>query len=133
LQRSFDAGKTWEDVNVAGALFGGKLKQQNAYKKEYAENKTEKKQKPQPAGVVVFRAVAAMNAEVWAGGSEAVLIHSSDFGGHWIRVFPAEAGVVLTGDVVGVEFGDPQSGKVATSAGEIWTTADAGQSWHKQQ
>jgi photosystem II stability/assembly factor-like uncharacterized protein len=40
--------------------------------------------------------------------------------------------VVLTGDVVRIEFPDPQHGTVTTSTPEIWITTDDGQSWQKQ-
>jgi photosystem II stability/assembly factor-like uncharacterized protein len=45
---------------------------------------------------------------------------------------PAAAGAALTGDILSLEFPDPQHGKVSTSAAEIWITADDGQTWQKQ-
>jgi photosystem II stability/assembly factor-like uncharacterized protein len=73
-----------------------------------------------------------MGTEVWAGGSTGALFHSSDGGNHWTRVVPLFAGSTLTGDVVTVEFSDPQHGKITTSTPEVWTTTDAGQTWQKQ-
>ncbi|MHB8214492.1 MAG: YCF48-related protein [Candidatus Sulfotelmatobacter sp.] len=120
LQRSYDAGTTWEDVNVSPAESRDEYQAKQIWKKERA--------KP----VVVFRAVAAFGPEVWAGGSGAMLYHSLDSGNHWARVVPSEANASLIGDVVGVEFSDAQHGRIASSAGEVWTTGDDGQSWHKQ-
>ena len=45
---------------------------------------------------------------------------------------PSESEVALTGDITSVEFSDPQHGKIATSAGEVWITADDGKTWHRQ-
>jgi hypothetical protein len=83
----------------------------------------------------VFRALAVSSnaAEVWAGGSSGALFHTQDGGNRWVRVFPSEAAIALTGDIIAIQFSDPRSGTVTTSNVEIWITADAGQTWHKQQ
>ncbi|MFY9911708.1 MAG: YCF48-related protein [Candidatus Sulfotelmatobacter sp.] len=107
LQRSFDAGKTWEDVNV------------NA---EAGQAQTK----------LVFRAVAVIGPEVWAGGSGAMLYHSSDSGTLWQQVFPSTVGAQPAGDITKIEFSSPQQGEITTSAGEIWTTSDSGQTWRRQ-
>jgi photosystem II stability/assembly factor-like uncharacterized protein len=80
----------------------------------------------------VFRAVAANGPDVWAGGTAAALYHSSDAGAHWARVIPAWQSATLSGDVLSLEFADAQNGRISTSTGEVWTTADSGQSWKKQ-
>ncbi len=108
LQRSLDAGKTWQEVSVNAAA-------------GQSRNKS------------VFRAVAAIGPEVWAGGSGAVLYHSSDSGTSWQTVFPAASGAQPAGDITQIEFSSPQQGKISTSAGEIWTTSDTGATWAKQQ
>ncbi len=41
-------------------------------------------------------------------------------------------GDALSDDIIGVEFTDIQHGKLTTSGGEIWMTADAGQTWQRQ-
>ncbi len=109
LQRSFDAGKTWEDVSISV---------------------TNEQIQAKP----VLRVVAAVGPEVWVGGSAAVLYHSIDSGNRWLQVFPSSEGrITPTGDISRIEFSDPQNGKVATSTGEIWITADGGLTWQKLQ
>jgi hypothetical protein len=131
LQRSFDAGATWEDVNVSATpLSASALMNIRGEQKEQAK-KIRQKEQANPA--VVFRAVAANGAEVWAGGAGAMLYHSLDSGDHWTQILPSEANASLAGDVIGVEFSGTQQGRVVTSSGEIWLTADGGQTWHKQQ
>lgn len=80
----------------------------------------------------IFRTVAAAGTEVWAGGSNGALYHSLDAGTRWIRVAPVSGAVRLTGDIVALEFSDSQHGRLTTSASEVWTTADDGQTWQKQ-
>jgi Photosynthesis system II assembly factor YCF48 len=78
---------------------------------------------------VVFRALAANDADIWAGGNAGVLYHSSDAGQHWTQITPRAGGRLLAGDIIAVEFADPQHGKVTTSNHESWITSDGGQSW----
>ena len=141
LQRSFDQGATWQTVDVeananaaALAYAGGtslEIVARTSRAKE-TKRKDSNKMNQQQASAFVFRAVAANGSEVWAGGSSGALYHSSDAGDHWVRVVPASAGTILTGDIVGLEFTDAQHGKVSTSTTEIWTTSDSGQTWQKQ-
>jgi hypothetical protein len=123
LQRSFDRGKTWVEVNPGEV--GSKAGSSHTFAMR-------KKAAVQGSPHTVFRAVSAAGAEVWAGGSGAMLYHSVDSGLHWARVVPAESGTVLTGDITSVEFSDSQHGKIATSAGEVWITADDGKTWRKE-
>jgi photosystem II stability/assembly factor-like uncharacterized protein len=139
LQRSFDAGQTWEDVNVSQLTpSGGLTRDATAARKvddrkvDDQETKTKKNEKAESNTSLVFRALAALGPEVWAGGSGAMLYYSLDSGAHWARVLPTEANVSLTGDIIGVEFSDSQHARIATSTGEVWMTADHGQTWHKQ-
>lgn len=133
LQRSSDAGKTWEEVNVSETAPANAMQTESTVelKTQYRNKKAGKKDQANP--VVIFRAVTAVGPEVWAGGSSAMLYHSLDSGSHWTRVVPLEANSALTGDILSIEFLDPQHGTVATSAGEVWLTSDDGQVWHKQQ
>jgi hypothetical protein len=138
LRRSIDNGQTWEDANLSAASFAGGVQLQSTIESNTAyagksPEKSSKKQTSQSASAPVFRAVASIDSEVWAGGSGAMLYHSADSGMHWVRVLPSEAGAAVTGDIVSIEFADQQSGRIATSSGEVWTTGDAGQSWHRQQ
>jgi hypothetical protein len=137
LQRSFDQGKTWQDINVnpsTAPVASGATGMAGSMTTAIA------KQKSMPAASaskvsmtpIFFRAVSAAGNEVWAGGSNAALFHSIDGGNHWTRVLPSSTDAVLTGDVVSVEFSDPQHGTVTTSTPEIWTTTDGGQAWQKQ-
>jgi hypothetical protein len=81
------------------------------------------------AGNSVFRALAAVGANIWVGGSGGSLYRSTDAGEHWLRVKPATGGKMLTADIIGVEFTDANHGKLTTADEQIWITADAGQTW----
>jgi len=99
VQRSFDSGKTWQTIPVAGNT--------------------------------VFRALAANDADVWAGGAAGALYHSSDAGEHWTQIKPVADGQTLTADILTVQFSDAQHGSLTTAAHETWTTSDAGETWRK--
>jgi photosystem II stability/assembly factor-like uncharacterized protein len=90
---------------------------------------------PGPSANTVFRALSVSSnaAEVWAGGSGGALYHTMDGGNLWARVVPSDGGIILTGDIISIQFSDPQNGSVTTSTPEVWTTSDAGQTWHRQQ
>jgi hypothetical protein len=132
LQRSFDDGKTWLDVNVNSALPSAASKMAVTAESTPAPKDRKKKVEAQPSPSLVFRAVSAQGAEVWAGGSAAMLYHSADYGAHWARVLPFSSGAALAGDITSIEFSDPQHGRIITSAGEVWITADDGESWRRQ-
>jgi hypothetical protein len=138
LQRSFDAGDTWEIVNPAltVASGGARLAKENTARADVGGfNKAKKNQKAEaaPYPAPIFRAVAAAGLEVWAGGSGGALFHTSDGGNRWSRVTPSALGVALTGDIVAIQVSDPQHGEVSTSTGELWATSDNGQTWQKRQ
>jgi hypothetical protein len=142
LQRSFDQGNTWQDVNVNGspgfnpaaaasveitAAAPSRVKAKAVAKEEKADKADQKDVAP-----FTFRAVAANGVDVWAGGSSGLLYHSADAGTHWTRVVPSSSGATLTGDIFSLQFSDAQHGKVSTSTAETWTTDDGGHSWQKQ-
>jgi photosynthesis system II assembly factor YCF48-like protein/putative zinc finger protein len=130
LQRSLDLGHTWADINPDLAPSRSTTASMAGKVNEVARaNRKVKAQRTASAG---FRALAAFDTEVWAGGSAAMLYHSGDSGAHWTRVFPSSSGAALTGDITSIEFSDPQHGRIATSNGEVWITADAGQTWRRQ-
>lgn len=135
LQRSFDQGQTWQDVDVTSSTMPAASAEVSSANKavsgaEFAKARPMvlKRQAVSPT----FRAVTMNGSEVWAGGGAGALFHSVDAGTHWARVMPSSAGVVLTGDIVRIEFADVQHGTVATSTGEVWITTDDGQTWRKQ-
>jgi hypothetical protein len=138
LQRSYDSGKTWQDVDVNSSAAAGALSLVAA---ETTANKQAEKDSnatsmkgavTSVATPLVFRAVSANGADVWAGGAYGALYHSLDAGLHWTRMTPAASGITLVSDILTVEFSDAQHGKLTTSASEVWTTANSGQTWHKQ-
>jgi hypothetical protein len=143
LQRSFDGGNTWVDVNPAVNLGSADthVAMESAPKAPAAtfgnakQSMAKQNQKAEPAlnPAPVFRAVAASGLEVWAGGSGSALYHSSDGGNRWTRVAPASATAALTGDIIGIQFSDTQHGQVSTSTAELWSTSDAGETWRRQQ
>jgi len=135
LQRSFDQGQTWQDVDVNAGPTPVASRTSLAVVATTARAKDAVADKKVPqglAGPLVFRAVTAIGLEVWAGGSSGALYHSLDAGSHWTQVVPSAKGAVLTGDIVGLEFPDAQQGKITTSTAEIWVTSDGGQTWQKQ-
>jgi len=89
----------------------------------------------EPAARTIFRAVSVSSnaAEVWAGGSGGALYHTRDGGTGWARVVPSDAGGILTGDIISIQFSDARNGIVTTSTAEVWNTVDAGQTWHRLQ
>jgi hypothetical protein len=127
LQRSFDGGNSWETVNPNMSTVSSTDQNSDA-----TGAGTEKKKEAEPNFNPVFRVVAASGLEVWAGALGGILYHTSDGGNQWVRVAPSETGTTITGDITSIQFSDPQQGKVSTSSGELWTTFDGGQTWHKQ-
>jgi len=120
LRRSLDDGNTWENVDPSPGDQDGL--QQKSKKAQAARNSS-----------LVFRAVAASGLEVWAGASDGILYHSSDGGSRWALTTVTDSALILTGDITGIQFSDVLHGKIATSTGELWTTFDAGRTWHRQQ
>jgi hypothetical protein len=104
VERSIDAGKTWQDVFLSASVASG----------------------------TVFRALSAVGTHVWAGGNGGMLFHSDDSGRSWVRLEVGADGQKLTGDITHVDFSDALNGTVSTAKGETWSTADGGQSWHRK-
>jgi hypothetical protein len=98
--------------------------------RSFTSNQWEKVQVDHKAG---FRAIAALDMEVWVGGSGGLLYHSEDVGLHWIRVTPVSGSATLTDDVTGITFADHLHGTVNTSSHQTWVTGDAGKTWQIQQ
>jgi len=132
LQRSFDGGNTWVDMDVNSESVSNRSVAATTAEITYAHEERTKRVDAQRSPSPVFRAVSALGTEVWAGGSAAMLYHSIDSGAHWVRELPSSSGATLTGDITSIEFSDPQHGRIATSAGEVWITADDGGTWRRQ-
>jgi Photosynthesis system II assembly factor YCF48 len=140
LQRSFDGGKTWLDVNVmakSSAVMTTEAQADSsseARPEAQAEGKKQADFKLAPVVPTIFRALSVSSnaAEVWAGGSGGALYHTVDAGNSWARVLPSAAGLVLTGDILSIQFSDPRNGTVTTSTSEVWITQDDGQTWQQQ-
>jgi hypothetical protein len=138
LQRSFDQGNTWQNVNVRGTLMPADRRdldvsaETQSLKDAKAARAKVKSAGKKDASSPVFRAVIASGSDVWAGGRNGSLYHSTDSGNRWTQVMPSSGGSSLTGDIVRIEFPDPQHGKLLTSNSETWITADSGQTWQKQ-
>jgi len=142
LQRSYDQGASWQDVPVksgpGGAVAGMMMVAREAVAPSQpaapakAKDAAEAKQSSASETPILFRAVAAIGNEVWAGGTAGRLYHSSDAGSHWVQVVASSGNVALSGDIVSLDFSDAQHGRVTTSNREVWLTSDAGQTWRKQ-
>jgi len=78
----------------------------------------------QPA---TFHVVSVVANNVWAGGSDGALFHSSDGGQNWSKQPLAE-----TGAIVSIRFSDAEHGAVTTDGGSQWSTSDGGATWTKE-
>jgi hypothetical protein len=137
LQRSFDGGNTWENVNPAlsNSSSGSRAAMPITVQANAATSDQSRQNQNAKAPLNLtpaFRAVAATGIEVWAGGVGGILYHTADAGNLWTRVIPSAGGVVPTGDILSIHFTDPQHGEISTSTGELWSTSDDGQTWKKQ-
>jgi photosystem II stability/assembly factor-like uncharacterized protein len=69
--------------------------------------------------------VTARGNDVWAGGSNASIIHSRDGGQTWETVRLGEA---ATGNIVSIMAGTLNV-QVKTSDNQLWSSTDAGKTW----
>jgi hypothetical protein len=75
-----------------------------------------------------FHALALVGNDVWAGGSEANLFHSTDGGTTWTRVpLPTQGPAAPT--ITRITWDDALNGIVGTDTATIWATADGGRTW----
>jgi hypothetical protein len=126
LQRSADQGTTWQQVDMNGAIGSASAAIHGSEKNALSDSLKKE------ASATIFRAVISNGSDVWVGASGGLLYHSIDAGWHWTRVVPSSSGAHLTGDILSLEFPDPQHGRVVTTAPEVWITDDGGQTWLKQ-
>jgi len=82
-----------------------------------------------PAGENLEYSVVSPNgSDIWAGGSEAALLHSRDAGATWERV---TLGASATGTINSIEVAG-QNVLVKSSSGQSWASQDGGKSWSLQ-
>lgn len=162
LLRSFDQGRTWANVDVnasfpvasemvmvvpqaqknqqatqqaaqqATQLPAPSQTQGQASAKTLGKSMGQQRAAASAGSIPFFRALSAAGLEIWAGGSAGVLFHSINGGEQWSRIVPSASGIMLTGDITGIAFSDPQHGQITTSTQELWITFDAGQTWQKR-
>ena len=82
-------------------------------------------------GSVKFRTVAAEDSEVWVGGEQGALYHSSDAGATWKQVSLDPKGTIRE-TVTTIQMLDAQHLALSTLSGQQWTSEDNGQTWHKE-
>jgi photosystem II stability/assembly factor-like uncharacterized protein len=76
-----------------------------------------------------MRVVSVFDAEVWVGGENARLYHSSDNGNTWTVVpLPMKNGNEPI--IVHIRFKTPRTGTVEAADGASWTTSDGGVNWN---
>ena len=79
-----------------------------------------------------FRALSAVEANIWVGGKAGALYHSSNFGQTWAKSEPVAGGQKLDQDIVRLDFPAALIGTITTANGEVWTTSDGGQNWQRK-
>jgi photosystem II stability/assembly factor-like uncharacterized protein len=67
--------------------------------------------------------------EVWAGGSNAALIHSHDGGASWERI---TLGASASGTITSIEINGSQV-HVKSSSGQGWSSQDGGKIWSLEE
>jgi photosystem II stability/assembly factor-like uncharacterized protein len=101
VQRSFDDGKTWQEVRPADGV---------DFRAVAA------------VGPEVWAGCSP-------SGSHAALFHSSDSGAHWEGVRVEESGRELSGAIRSIDAADDAHVTVTTDSGQKWHTDDAGRHW----
>jgi photosystem II stability/assembly factor-like uncharacterized protein len=72
--------------------------------------------------------VSVFGSEVWAGGENLRLEHSSDNGATWESIqLPAKNG--YNHAVAHIRFQTPQAGRIDSDDGTSWVTNDGGRTW----
>ncbi|HEY3705586.1 MAG TPA: zf-HC2 domain-containing protein [Terracidiphilus sp.] len=81
-----------------------------------------------PADAPPMRVLATAGADVWIGGDNAQLYHSSDEGQTWIRTaLPEKNGAVHS--IAHIQIDSPIEITVRAADGTSWTTSNGGASW----
>ncbi len=79
-----------------------------------------------PAGEgIEFSVVSSRGSDIWAGGGNAALVHSSDGGATWQRITlgASAAGTITTIEANGLKI------VVRSSSGQSWSSPDGGRTW----
>jgi photosystem II stability/assembly factor-like uncharacterized protein len=80
---------------------------------------------PVASTIVEFSIVNARGNDLWAGGSNAFIIHSRDGGVTWDTI---KLGDTASGTIVSIIAGT-MSAQVKTSDNQTWSTIDGGKTW----
>ena len=76
---------------------------------------------------VDFTVVRSAGPDVWAGGNNAALVHSTDSGATWQRIV---LGASATGAITNIEVGGNGTNvQVTSSSGQSWASQDGGRTW----
>jgi len=78
---------------------------------------------------VRFRVVSILGNDVWAGGDKLRLYHSSDSGASWTSANLPPPKASEEQSITHIHFENPQTGRVESDAGTVWTTNDGGLTW----
>jgi hypothetical protein len=81
-----------------------------------------------PGASFQFTVVTPHGSEVWAGGSQATLIHSRDGGAHWET---AKLGDLASGAIMSIVFLGSNV-QVKTSDNQSWSSSDGGKTWTQE-
>jgi photosystem II stability/assembly factor-like uncharacterized protein len=77
---------------------------------------------------IEFSVVSSRGSDIWAGGSNAALVHSHDGGVTWERI---TLGSSATGTITSIEAGALKI-QVKSSSGQSWASPDGGRTWALQ-
>lgn len=78
---------------------------------------------------ITFSIVKSRSSEIWAGGNDAALVHSSDGGVTWDRI---TLGASAKGTITSIDARGPNI-QVRSSSGQGWSSLDGGKSWTLQE
>ena len=84
----------------------------------------------QPHRPLLF--ATGVGADVWVGGKNGELFHSTDMGATWNSVHPSVGGQALAGDITRIDVYSSSQVVLSTSKKESWSTSDGGKTWEKR-
>jgi hypothetical protein len=81
-----------------------------------------------PSNAPPMRILATAGADVWIGGDDAQLYHSSDGGQTWLRIaLPEKNGAAHS--IAHIQIDSPAEITIHAADGATWTTSNGGASW----